>query len=191
MSEVTRAIETERGVLLVTVRATDPFGRIAPDDLRRAALLLLAEAEIEERGTSRAQSRDSHWPLSDGDCGRCGVTMDQHTPGKVHWEIWDAVYPDGYIDRLVQEGGRVILRHKSIRPMEPEDRRRIAACWNACEEAGIPTEALESGVVRELVEALEALVGEIEWEIGEEKWGRDPDALPMARAVLAKVRGEA
>ena len=46
MSEVTRAIETERGVLLVTVRATDPFGRIAPDDLRRAALLLLAEGEV-------------------------------------------------------------------------------------------------------------------------------------------------
>src|SRR5690606_36566106 len=36
---------------------------------------------------------------------RCGVTMDQHTPGKVYWEIRDAVYPDGYIDELVQEGG--------------------------------------------------------------------------------------
>lgn len=66
--------------------------------------------------------------------------------------------------------------------------RRIVACVNACD--GILTEVLESGVVRELVEALEALVGEIEWEIGEEKWGGDPDALPMARAVLAKVRGE-
>lgn len=59
------------------------------------------------------------------------------------------------------------------------------------ERLGVPTEALEAGVVRELVEALEALVDELEWEIGEEKWGRDPDALPMARAVLAKVRGEA
>src|SRR5690606_9129830 len=56
------------------------------------------------------------------------------------------------------------------------------------ERLGFPTEALEAGVVRELVEALEALVSEIEWEIGEEKWGRDPDALPMARAVLAKAR---
>lgn len=67
--------------------------------------------------------------------------------------------------------------------------RRIVATWNACE--GIPTEALEEGVVREMIEALEALVDELEWEIGEEKWGRDPDALPMARAVLAKVWGEA
>lgn len=73
--------------------------------------------------------------------------------------------------------------------LSSENARRIAACVNACE--GIPTEALEEGVVRELVEALEALVVELEWEIGEEKWGRDPDALPMARAVLAKVWGEA
>src|SRR5690606_13994870 len=67
--------------------------------------------------------------------------------------------------------------------------QRIVACVNACE--GIPTEALEAGVVRELVEALEALVVGLEREIGEEKWGRDPAALPMARAVLAKVWGEA
>src|SRR5690606_22803413 len=31
--------------------------------------------------------------------------------------------------------------------------RRIAATWNACEEAGLSTAALEAGVVRELVEA--------------------------------------
>ena len=54
MSEVTRAIETERGVLLVTVRATDPFGRIAPDDLRRAALLLLAEEVRSDDGSAHA-----------------------------------------------------------------------------------------------------------------------------------------
>lgn len=65
--------------------------------------------------------------------------------------------------------------------------RRIVACVNAC--AGIPTEALETGVVWEMVEALEVLVGKIEWEIGEEKWGRDPDALAKAKRVLAKVRG--
>lgn len=47
MSEVTRAIDTPRGVLLVTVkRVTDPFGRIDHDDLRRAARVLLAEAAV-------------------------------------------------------------------------------------------------------------------------------------------------
>src|SRR5690606_17799588 len=56
------------------------------------------------------------------------------------------------------------------------------------ESLGFPTEALEAGVVRELVEALEALVAEIEWEIGEEQWGREPDALSMARDALAKAR---
>jgi len=83
--------------------------------------------------------------------------MDQHTPGKVHWEIREAVYPDGYIDELVQEGGRVILRHESIRPMLLQDRRRIAACWNACEEAGLSTAALEAGVVREMVDEIKRL----------------------------------
>jgi len=46
-------------------------------------------------------------------------------------------------------------------------------------------------VAPELYEALEVLVDEIEWEIGEEKWGRDPDALAKAKRVLAKVRGGA
>lgn len=118
----------------------------------------------------------------------------RHTPGpwaieSDTWLIWGECH-DG-------ELGVPILRadtdHRTWgREVAHEERdanvERVVACVNACE--GIPTEALDAGVVRELVEALEVLVGEIEWEIGEEKWGRDPDALPMARAVLAKVRGE-
>ena len=125
------------------------------------------------------------------------MTMDQHTPGKVHWEIHDVIYPDGYIDRLVQEGGRVILRHASIRPMEPEDRRRIAACWNACEEAGIPTEALEAGVVREMVEAITEIVDHCNWQDEHHPDGRAVvhklhySIADNLRHILTKVRGEA
>jgi len=35
--------------------------------------------------------------------------------------------------------------------------RRIAACWNACEEAGLSTAALEAGVVREMVDEIKRL----------------------------------
>jgi len=65
--------------------------------------------------------------------------------------------------------------------------RRIAATWNACEEAGLSTEALESGVVREMVEALEALLPSIEDAVGEIYYWPEYE---RAKAVLAKVRGE-
>jgi len=66
------------------------------------------------------------------------------------------------------------------------DARRIAACVNACE--GIPTEALESGVVQEMVEALEALLPSIENAVGEIYYWPEYE---RAKAVLAKARGEA
>ena len=59
MSEVARAIDTPRGVLLVTVkRVTDPFGRIDHDDLRRAARVLLAEAAVLSEANGRIADRD-------------------------------------------------------------------------------------------------------------------------------------
>jgi len=64
--------------------------------------------------------------------------------------------------------------------------QRIFACVNACE--GIPTEALESGVVREMVETLEALLPSIENAVGEIYYWPEYE---RAKAVLAKVRGEA
>jgi len=64
--------------------------------------------------------------------------------------------------------------------------QRIFACVHACE--GIPTEALESGVVREMVEALEALLPSIENAVGEIYYWPEYE---RAKAVLAKVRGEA
>lgn len=66
------------------------------------------------------------------------------------------------------------------------DARRIVACVDACE--GIPTKALEAGVVREMVEALEALLPSIENAVGEIYYWPEYE---RAKAVLAKVRGEA
>lgn len=115
-----------------------------------------------------------------------------HTPGP--WQVVEKGQGWGDSWREIWAGNHAVVRPDGYYSSKYDDyefgvaisepnARRIVACVNACE--GIPTEALESGVVREVVEALEALVGE------EEKRGRDPDALPMARAVLAKVRGEA
>jgi len=66
---------------------------------------------------------------------------------------------------------------------------RIAACVNACE--GIPTEALESGVVRELIEAAEWALFALE-NCGPERLLDDfeVEAIERLQTVLAKVRGE-
>lgn len=44
------------------------------------------------------------------------------------------------------------------------DARRLTAAWNACE--GIPTEALEAGAVRRLVEAATDLLGNYRCFVG-------------------------
>lgn len=127
------------------------------------------------------------------------MAEEKHTPGRLKvnpYTGWIVTEGDPYghgsmhvadvrgWDHLTGVGA-CNLDEETAYAIQQANAQRIVATWNACE--GIPTEALEPGVVRELVEALEALVDELEWEIGEEKWGRDPDALPMARAVLAKV----
>src|SRR5690606_23921954 len=66
--------------------------------------------------------------------------------------------------------------------------RRIAATWNACE--GIPTEALEAGVVREMVEALETALW-IRSKLEPGDFGFSLKEWDQIVAVLAKVRGEA
>ena len=59
--------------------------------------------------------------------------------------------------------------------------RRLVACWNACQS--IPTEALEAGVVGELVEACRTLV-----DSSLPAWpGRS--AIEIAHKALAKAKG--
>ena len=70
------------------------------------------------------------------------------------------------------------------------DARRTVACVNACE--GIPTEALEAGVVRELIDAAESALFALE-NCGPERLLDDfeVDAIERLQTVLARVRGEA
>ena len=71
------------------------------------------------------------------------------------------------------------------------DARRIVACVNACE--GIPTEALESGVVRELIEAATRYLAATTRESDDDPncWAEEEHAEAHLREVLARVRGEA
>lgn len=55
-------------------------------------------------------------------------------------------------DTLNSKTGPDVVSAPVMRQMSAEDARRIAACWNACQS--IPTDALEAGVVEELLEAV-------------------------------------
>ena len=67
--------------------------------------------------------------------------------------------------------------------------RRIAATWNACE--GIPTEALEAGVVRELIEAATRYLAATTRESDDDPncWAEEEFAEARLREVLSKVWG--
>ena len=64
--------------------------------------------------------------------------------------------------------------------IEPMDFRRIMAAWNACE--GIPTEALEAGVVKDMLEALRGVVDTCRADCP-----AGLVALKSARAAIAKT----
>ena len=68
--------------------------------------------------------------------------------------------------------------------------QRIAECWNACR--GIPTEALETGVVGEMVTAFQNVMGYLDTPIARRKLGIDSDEkwLLEARALLSKIKGD-
>jgi hypothetical protein len=89
-----------------------------------------------------------------------------------------AVVPANYINPNLRE---------ELNAEGQANARRLAAAWNACE--GIPTKALEAGVIGELVEALlkaVAVLGDAEDEdLGPHIW----DWKRQAVAALAKVGG--
>ena len=69
--------------------------------------------------------------------------------------------------------------------------RRIVACVNACE--GIPTEALEAGVIRDLIDAATRYLRVMTRDTDDDPncWAEEEFAEARLREVLAKVRGEA
>lgn len=83
----------------------------------------------------------------------------EHTPGE--WTAERIDYSKGLDVSFEVTSGRRVIAGTYMREIKREayliaedeaNARRIVACVNACE--GIPTEALESGAVRELLEAL-------------------------------------
>lgn len=92
----------------------------------------------------------------------------------------------------------VYLRHGEPGTVEEANARRIVAAVNACE--GIPTEALESGVVGEMLIASECAIAQFEFvaraidEINQPAWKDIADGcrkqVSVIRAVLAKAKGE-
>lgn len=70
-----------------------------------------------------------------------------------------------------------------------DELRRITACVDACD--GIPTEALESGVVRELIEAATRYLAATTRESDDDPncWAEEEFAESWLREVLEKVWG--
>ena len=93
---------------------------------------------------------------------------------------------DGYSLVL---GGVIIgkLANASATPSKDHDiALRMKAAWNACE--GIPTEALEAGVVKELIEVCEESLEDYKYQ--ERETGIESNALKLLRAALAKAGGQ-
>ena len=101
--------------------------------------------------------------------------MSKHTAGDLVLKEFEA----GEELVLVDSTGECVAQGGGEWP-EPErsNMRRLAAAWNAV--AGIPTEALEGGVIRELVEALK-LASEELYD------ARIYSLYKLTDAILAKV----
>jgi len=69
--------------------------------------------------------------------------------------------------------------------------QRIFACVRACE--GIPTEALEAGVIRDLIDAATRYLRVMTRDTDDDPncWAEEEHAEAHLREVLARVRGEA
>ena len=70
------------------------------------------------------------------------------------------------------------------------DARRTVACVNACE--GIPTEALEAGVIRNLINAATRYLRVMTRDTDDDPncWAEEEHAEAHLREVLARVRGD-
>nr|PZN35994.1 MAG: hypothetical protein DIU70_14895 [Bacillota bacterium] len=131
-----------------------------------------------------------------------------HTPEP--WRYEDPGYSFGCAAHVYDETGRVLIAtcHASGATWYAavDNGRRIVAAVNAC--AGIPTAALEQGVVRNLLAACEAMIRVEEERVRrsratdpywnpKERPGSPPDlalyleAVRLAREAVAKAKGGA
>ena len=98
------------------------------------------------------------------------MTQGKHTPGRL--KRTKNSYGELHID------GLYIARVKSTLA----DTDRLAAAWNACE--GIPTEALEAGVVKDMLEVLEEVLSDL--QIGAHPYLH----IGQIRDVIARAIGD-
>src|SRR3712207_5859485 len=88
------------------------------------------------------------------------MEMAKHTGGRLRYTAGHCQYLIGTEGRLAlakpMPRGEPLAGGRPITLEEAEaNARHLVACWNACEEAGIPTEALEDGAVWNLRHVLE------------------------------------
>jgi hypothetical protein len=78
----------------------------------------------------------------------------QHTPGLLHvvWNAGEEVADGGCMGIYDERGASVVITDSGLYPPTAGDARRLVACWNAC--AGLDTAALESGALRQSIDAL-------------------------------------
>jgi hypothetical protein len=111
----------------------------------------------------------------------------KHTQGELHIDRHGHIYgpavetDDPEILKTLSVGGKPHIATVQGKGARPGDGARLVACWNACQS--IPTEALEAGVVGELVEACRTLV-----DSSLPAWpGRS--AIEIAHKALTKAKG--
>lgn len=108
----------------------------------------------------------------------------EHTPDP--WFVIDPLHGHATEYKCVQIGADEMY---STLEMKPEDARRIVACVNAC--AGISTEALESGAIKQLLgdcQVLHAIALSMPPpKLGEWDW---TDIVARTGALLERVTGE-
>jgi len=102
---------------------------------------------------------------------------------KVSGSIYDGMYGAIRWHNAPEEEVLGTVAHIPESPLAADRARRILAMHNACE--GIPTAALEAGVVADLVEIAKATIAT--WEKSAE-YGTWRDAVELARSTLAKLK---
>lgn len=111
-----------------------------------------------------------------------------HTPGRLHFSQWEGAF---FV--IADDKHRVLFHGQNDIPTNKDeaDFRRLVACWNAAHDASLSTEALESGVVKEMIEALKQ-ISATEFRVGDKFPLEDAHTLhrqtqAIARTVLAKL----
>lgn len=109
---------------------------------------------------------------------------------------WEMLWHDEW-EEIRDAQNNCIMANTQFYPLAPNSNTmvRIVAAWNACE--GIPTEALEAGVVKDMLEALRRCVDDLECALRDGYdgvWSEDDfeeHLAPYRTAIAKATRGAA